>query len=91
MFHRSTAQLNKAHVLKEFPKNDSVLRIVFATVAFGIGVDIPDVEQFVHWGAPRGLEQFVQESGRDGRDGRQIYLVFITLDMRLQKESPLMI
>jgi superfamily II DNA helicase RecQ len=49
MFHRSTAQLNKAHVLNEFPKNDSVLRIDFATVAFGIGVDIPDVEQFVHW------------------------------------------
>ena len=46
MFHRSTAQLNKAHVLKEFPKNDSVLRIVFATV--GMGVDIPDVEQVVH-------------------------------------------
>ena len=55
MFHRSTAQLNKAHVLKEFLKNDSVLRIVFATFAFGIGVDIPDVEQVVHWGAPRGL------------------------------------
>ena len=31
MFHRSTAQLNKAHVLKEFPKNDSVLRILFAS------------------------------------------------------------
>ena len=75
MFHRSTAQLNKAHVLKEFPKNDSVLRIVFATV--GMGVDIPDVEQVVHWGAPRGLEQFVQESGRDGRDGRQsLYCIY---------------
>ena len=71
MFHRSTAQLNKAHVLKEFPKNDSVLPIVFDTVAFGMGVGIPDVEQVVHWGAPRGLEQFVQESGRAGRDGRQ--------------------
>jgi superfamily II DNA helicase RecQ len=71
MFHRSTTQLNNAHVLKEFPKNDSVLRIVFATVAFGMGVDIPDVEQVIHWGAPRGSEQFVQESGRAGRDGRQ--------------------
>jgi superfamily II DNA helicase RecQ len=82
MFHRSTAQLNKAYVLKEFPKNDSVLRILFATVAFGMGVDIPDVEQVVHWGAPRGLEQVVhwgaprgleqvvQGGGRAGRDGR---------------------
>lgn len=57
MFHRSTAQLNKVHVLKEFlKKNDIVLRLVFAIVAFGMGVDIPDVEQVVHWGAPRGLE-----------------------------------
>ena len=36
-----------------------------------MGVDIPDVEQVVHWGAPRGLEQFVQKSRRAGRGGRQ--------------------
>ena len=33
--------------------------------------DIPDVKQVVQWGAPRGLEQFAQESGCAGRDGRQ--------------------
>ena len=31
----------------------------FLLVAFGMGVDIPDVEQVVHWGAPRGLEPVV--------------------------------
>lgn len=67
MFHRSTADRNKDHVLSEFPRSDSTLRIVFATVAFGMGIDIPDIEQVIHWGAPRGLEQFAQESGRDGR------------------------
>ena len=70
MFHRSTADDNKSHVLTEFPKSNSNLRIVFATVAFGMGVDIPDVDQIIHWGAPRGLEQYAQESGRAGRDGR---------------------
>jgi len=70
MFHRSTADLNKAHVLTEFPQPGSNLRIVFATIAFGMGVDIPDVNRVIHWGAPRGLEQFAQESGRAGRDGR---------------------
>ena len=70
MFHRSTAPSNKEHVLQEFTKTDSKLRTVFATVAFGMGVDVPDIDFVVHWGAPRGLEQFAQESGRAGRDGR---------------------
>lgn len=70
MFHRSTADANKEHVLTEFPKVDTSLRVIFATVAFGMGIDIPDVERVVHWGGPRGLEQFSQESGRGGRDGR---------------------
>ena len=70
MFHRLTADRNKDHVLSEFARSDSTLRIVFATVAFGMGIDIPDIEQVIHWGAPCGLEQFAQESGRAGRDGR---------------------
>ncbi|XP_076116508.1 ATP-dependent DNA helicase RecQ-like [Mytilus galloprovincialis] len=70
MFHRSTADINKSHVLDEFQKLDSSLRVVFATIAFGMGIDIPDIERVIHWGGPRGLEQFSQESGRAGRDGR---------------------
>ncbi|CAC5356293.1 recQ [Mytilus coruscus] len=70
MYHRSTAEINKNHVLNEFPNEDSSIRIVFATVAFGMGVDIPDIERVIHWGAPRGLEQFSQESGRAGRNGK---------------------
>ena len=52
MFHRLTADRNKDHVLSEFPRSDSTLRIVFATVAFGMGIDIPDIEQVIHWGGP---------------------------------------
>ncbi|VDI69327.1 Hypothetical predicted protein [Mytilus galloprovincialis] len=70
MFHRSTADINKSHVLDEFQKLDSSLRVVFATIAFEMGIDIPDIERVIHWGGPRGLEQFSQESGRAGRDGR---------------------
>ncbi|CAC5394397.1 unnamed protein product [Mytilus coruscus] len=55
MFHRSTAEANKVHVMSEFPKLDSKVRVVFATIAFGMGVDIADVEQIIHWGVPRGL------------------------------------
>ena len=41
MFHRSSIQRNKEHVLKNFPKNNSIIRIVVATSAFGMGINIP--------------------------------------------------
>ncbi|XP_052058943.1 uncharacterized protein LOC127699228 [Mytilus californianus] len=90
MYHRSTAKLNKDHVLEEFPKNNSKLRLVFATVAFGMGVDIPDIDYVVHWGAPRGLEQFAQECGRAGRDGRQSQSIvyFTGHDIAKDRSSP---
>ena len=47
------------------------LFLLFPALAFGMGVDVPDIETMIPLGAPRGLEQFAQESGRAGRDGQQ--------------------
>ncbi|KAK6218092.1 hypothetical protein QIS74_02556 [Colletotrichum tabaci] len=44
--------------------------VVVATNALGLGIDVPDVRLVVHAGMPRRLRDFVQESGRGGRDGR---------------------
>jgi len=69
MFHSCTPEHNKDVILKSLLVPDGVVRIVFATIALGMGVNLQDVNNIVHYGAPRSLEDYFQESGRGGRSG----------------------
>ena len=51
-----------------FSTRDTHLRVVIATTAFSMGIDIPDVQQICHWGPPSSIEAYVQEIVRAGRD-----------------------
>ena len=69
MYHSCTPQHNKDVILHSLRRPDGVVRVVFATVALGMGLDLRDVDTIIHYGAPRSLEDYFQESGRGGRSG----------------------
>ena len=65
-------------------------RVIVCTNAFGMGIDKPDVRVVVHYDVPDCLENYYQEAGRAGRDGRRAYAVLLFSNKELddlQKQS----
>ena len=60
----------KDQILKELTSPESKVRVIFATVAMGMGVDIPSIWHVIHVGPPRTIREYFQETGRAGRAGR---------------------
>ena len=68
-FHAPQTKHMKEEILQQLNSQNSTIRVVFATVAFGMGVDIQTIRQIIHIGPPRTIREYVQETGRAGRDG----------------------
>ena len=66
-YHAGLSAAQRRRVQKRFMTGQ--LRVVVATVAFGMGLDKPDVRAIIHYNMPRSFESYVQEIGRAGRDG----------------------
>ena len=68
MYHHCTVDTIKEHVLSSLLDPSGTVRIVMATNALGMGVNIQNIRTVVHWGPSRDIESYVQEIGRAGRD-----------------------
>jgi superfamily II DNA helicase RecQ len=81
VFHRDIAKYDKEAILLEFqrPAKDSSIRVIFATEALGLGVNLPDVRRVVQYGVPNGNEPAIvlQQGGGAGRDGRDAETILL--------------
>jgi superfamily II DNA helicase RecQ len=71
MYHSQLLTSDQDRIVDQFRTPESVIRCLISTVAFGMGVDIPDVGVVIHWGSSSTVLSYWQEVGRAGRDGRK--------------------
>jgi len=84
-YHAGLPAKRRAEVQDAFFRGH--LDVIAATSAFGMGIDKPDVRTVVHAGPPGSLDEYYQEIGRAGRDGRpaQAALVFDSRSLRIPR------
>ena len=88
-FHAPQTKAMKDQILNELSSSTSKIRLVFATVAMGMGVDIKSIRQVIHVGPPRTIREYFKETGRAGRDGKQSFatLFFNNRDIANNREG----
>ncbi len=85
-FHGEMSAEERTSIIDRFKNNE--INIVFATNAFGMGIDIPDIRVVIHFMIPESIEQYYQEIGRASRDnsGANAYLLYSNKNIEVKKK-----
>ena len=70
-FHADAPEYLKAAIIESFADPNGIVRILIATTAFGLEVNCQKTHRVIHIGPLQDVDDYLQESGRVGRDGKQ--------------------
>lgn len=83
-FHGEMSAFERMDIIEQYKTGQ--INIVFATNAFGMGIDIPDIRVVIHFMIPESAEQYYQEIGRAARDGQSAnaYLLYSDKNIKVK-------
>ena len=81
-FHGDLSAAERKKIVDEY--KSGAVKIIFATNAFGMGIDIPDIRVVIHFMIPDSAEQFYQEIGRAARDGKSANAYLLYSDKNIE-------
>jgi len=87
MYTACTSRSIKDRILESFTKPDGKIRFLVATVAFGMGVNAPNIHCSIHWGCSNSIDAYMQESGRCGHDGELSHAILYYSNRQLSRKK----
>lgn len=86
-FHGEMSAKERQEIIAKYKRNE--INIIFATSAFGMGIDIPDIRTVIHYWIPESVEQYYQEIGRAARDGiaSNAYLLYSEKNISVRRKN----